>query len=594
MFLENFKIGTKLITGFLLLTGVLVAVGLLGYQSISDMNKKTVEIIQTAPLRNASMEMKYAIARDMQMIMELLAAGSQDELNEMWKKHEGHVRHFDIFADGILNGSETDEGTIYAAKDEKLRSIVNETENIHSNEFQNRIRNIYDLKSKQFALGKESKEAAELQEKIDAADKEADNVGEKMIIKLGGVEDRAKEVINAASLASQETVSASLTKSIAAIGIGFILSISMGLYLTRIITRPLRESVNAANRLADGDLNINIEVKSKDETGQMLSAMKNMVNKLRGITGQIRGSAGTIASSSEELSATTEQITSGINEQSNQLEQSSAATTEVSQTIIEVARNAADASESAKESVGIANDGKSVVEQTVSSMMKIAENVETSSQTIGELGESSKKIGDIIGVINDIASQTNLLALNAAIEAARAGEQGRGFAVVADEVRKLAEKTAKATEEITGMINKIQGDTDVSVKGMEKNKLEADEGVKLAGEAKESLDKIVNASERCLDQVNSIAAASEQQSAAVEEVSSNIENIAGNFGASRDAVSQISQSTVELSQISNELMNLISWFKMDSNFGSLSDAADYTDQINNEYEAPKIAMEPGS
>jgi methyl-accepting chemotaxis protein len=197
-------------------------------------------------------------------------------------------------------------------------------------------------------------------------------------------------------------------------------------------------------------------------------------------------------------------------------------------------------------------------------MMKIADNVETSSKSIGELGESSKKIGDIIGVINDIASQTNLLALNAAIEAARAGDQGRGFAVVADEVRKLAEKTSKATEEITSMISKIQNDTEVSVQSMNKNMSEAEEGVILATQAKDSLDKIVNASERCLDQVNSIATASEEQSAAVEEVSTNIENIASNFTTSRDAVSQTGQSIAELSRISGELIELMSWFKTNS------------------------------
>jgi methyl-accepting chemotaxis protein len=278
---------------------------------------------------------------------------------------------------------------------------------------------------------------------------------------------------------------------------------------------------------------------------------------------RINGITVTLASSSEESSATASQIASGTEEQLAQIEQGVTATTEVSRTIMEVAQNAGGASETAQQTVDVANEGKVVVEKCVEGIHDIARTVEETASVIEKLGDNSKQIGAIISVINDIADQTNLLALNAAIEAARAGEQGRGFAVVADEVRKLAERTAGSTHEITGMIKMIQQDTEKSVVSMESGKLKAEEGVQLVEQAKGALDKIVQASSACLDMVQSIAAAAEQQSAAIEEVSANMDSMAGTSRSYQDVMTQMSSASHELARMASELKSLIAWFHLE-------------------------------
>jgi len=326
----------------------------------------------------------------------------------------------------------------------------------------------------------------------------------------------------------------------------------------------VHQNVAIINRLGKGDISMTIPVDRHDEFGEMAKSLTIMITNLRQTVSDISGATETLAASSEELSATSEDLNKGSQELASQTEQVVTAMTEVSQTVMDMAKNASQAAEGSKTASDTAAKGKAVIDSTTQGMAAIATTVQSAASTIEELGKSSAQIGEIVAVINGIADQTNLLALNAAIEAARAGEQGRGFAVVADEVRKLAERTSQATKDIGQRIKAIQQAASESVEAMKKGSDEVGKGVGLASQASASLTSIVTASTSAMDMVQRIAAATEQQSAASEEVSQNMEHISEITKHSAGSTAQITQSADDLAKLAMQLKEMAAWFKMSS------------------------------
>jgi methyl-accepting chemotaxis protein len=264
-------------------------------------------------------------------------------------------------------------------------------------------------------------------------------------------------------------------------------------------------------------------------------------------------------------------MAAGTQQQSTQTSEVASAVEEMTRTILETTKNSSIAAEAAKNAGTIAKEGGKVVLQTIEGMNRISEVVSKSAKTVQALGKSSDQIGEIVQVIDDIADQTNLLALNAAIEAARAGEQGRGFAVVADEVRKLAERTTKATKEIALMIKQIQKDTSGAVASMEEGTNEVEKGKHLADKAGESLQEIITGADKVVDVITQVAAASEEQSSASEKISKNVEVISNVAHESAAGVQQIARAAEDLSRLTINLQELVLKFKIDSHASSTSD-----------------------
>jgi len=328
------------------------------------------------------------------------------------------------------------------------------------------------------------------------------------------------------------------------------------------VIKPVQEAADVLAELAKGDLTSRVEGQYQGDHAMIKDSINQMSESLDRALREVGEAVSATASASSQISSSSEEMAAGAQEQTSQAAEVASAVEEMTKTIVENSKNASDTAGTAKEAKGAAEAGGKVVEETVAGMKEIADVVKKSAGTVQELGKSSDQIGEIIGVIDDIADQTNLLALNAAIEAARAGEQGRGFAVVADEVRKLAERTTKATKEIAGMIKKIQLDTKGAVESMDEGTKKVDAGIALADKAGISLHEIVGISQKVTDMVTQIAAASEQQSSASEQISKNVEGISAVTGETAQGVQQIARAAEDLNRLTANLEQLVGKFKL--------------------------------
>ncbi|KRP52671.1 chemotaxis protein [Pseudomonas poae] len=332
--------------------------------------------------------------------------------------------------------------------------------------------------------------------------------------------------------------------------------------LTRSITAPISQALEAAEEIAEGNLTRPIKVDGNDEAGRLLAAMAKMQEKLRDTLQRISGSATQLASAAEELNVVTDESARGLTRQNNEIEQAATAVNEMTSAVEEVARNAVSTSEASRNATTSAGDGRDLVQETVSAIERMSGDVQATATLIGELANESRDIGKVLDVIRGLADQTNLLALNAAIEAARAGEAGRGFAVVADEVRALAHRTQQSTSEIERMIGSIQSGTEHAVDSMRNSTERAESTLSIAKGAGLSLDTINTAIVEINERNLVIASAAEEQAQVAREVDRNLVNIRDLSVQSATGASQTSAASSELSRLAVDLNGMVGRFRL--------------------------------
>jgi methyl-accepting chemotaxis protein len=511
-----------------------------GEEFESRLNEQNQEVIRLGLTTAKSAQLNRALVEMQRAEKNLILAKTQEEM--------------DAFAEAIL------------ASEKEVRSLAAELEQELQGENLDRLNQAmaafesYDKVNDEVrALSRENgnKRAVEL------ARTEGRELLESAESKLTEVVDQNLTQLQKDVEAAEASYHAAFILVVSVIGVGVLAGVILAWFIVRGILRGIRPAVQRAREVASKDLTAEpLPVRSSDEIGQLTEAINEMSTSLSAIVTDVRRSASDVAAASTEIAATAEEVSAGVDEQTDQITQVASAVEEMASSITEVATNSVDAASNAEDSGRSASEGGQVVQQTIQDMQEIDNTVGDAAKAVRQLGKRGEQIGEVITVINDIADQTNLLALNAAIEAARAGEHGRGFAVVADEVRKLADRTTKATEEIAESITAIQDETGKAVETMTKGNERVKAGVEQASRAGDSLAQIVNQAGNVSKMINTIAASAEQQSAASTEISHNVQSIKAVSDQNAQAVTQSATAATELSQKAESLQAMVAEFKI--------------------------------
>jgi len=539
--MEGFGLRAKLGTGFGTLLALLVLVGAVGYYSTSRVIRAAEDVTSLLKQKELVTATELGMRKQVRSALNYVFNGDSESLQEYEKdKQEAGQRLVDLGK--VLN---TAKGKVSLAK------VIESSKKMTASTDQEII----------FRQQSRSYEANDLAS------------GPKMRAAMSAFVADCGELENWEDKLSQDELDAEhqtefrahkITLSLVASGL--LLGILIAFLIARSITGSLVSMLKMIQKVSAKDLTVaDIAVSSSDEIGQAAVALNGMKNTLHEMVKGIACTAENLAKASEDISSGASQAAETARVQADQARQVAVAMLQMSSTVQHVSDHSQRAAESSHNAAQAARQGGTVVEQTLSTMRSIADSSKNVSARIAELGNSSEQIGKIVAVIDDLADQTNLLALNAAIEAARAGEQGRGFAVVADEVRKLAERTTKATQGIGEMVESIQAETRNAVQAIELGSHDVAIGVEKTSASGTALKEIIQMSEQVGDMISQIATASTEQSSATEQVNTNVAQISSLTQEASAAAEGTAKACAQLSMMALDLQNLVNQFKLGMN-----------------------------
>ncbi|HQD35648.1 MAG TPA: HAMP domain-containing methyl-accepting chemotaxis protein [Thermodesulfovibrio thiophilus] len=537
---KNLTIGKKLGIGFGVLIFLLLIFGGVTIIQLGIIKKDATDIDERIDKVNNSVGIRRAAIAIFSSVRDMLIIDDMKKKEEAKKSIEENRAKYKELIEAIKKVTYTKEGmTLLQNIEEALKDAAH---------YNNQVIELVMAGKKQEAIALYYKE---VNPRIVKLEKTLD---EEVIFQRKGLNASLNEMNN---VIKKETVTVViLTVS------GLIFGVFSATLISRSISKPVAELKDALERIGQGDLTVEIKAESKDEIGVISNSLTQAIVSIKNLIGQSKTISSSLASSSEQLSATTEEISRNLKSQTERASQIASAAEEMSQTVVDIAKNASNIAEVSVTTANVAKEGKDMTINTAEEIKIIEDSVNKLSGIVNDLGERSRQIGEIVTVIKDIADQTNLLALNAAIEAARAGEQGRGFAVVADEVRKLAERTAKATDEIADMITRIQTEVNVAEQSMEDATKKVASGVELSEKAANTLTQILNKAQELQSMIQQIASATEEMSSVTDHITQDIGGIAEGSKEISVAVDQSAQTASDIARLGGELNAAIGRFKV--------------------------------